>query len=351
MFAIASLFIFAALLALTWGLGTRASRSSPEWKLVWAALASLVFAMSASRVGGSDWDNYETLYDVVRQASSVGEAIKTSFLIEPAYVALNYAFGLHFESRRALVVFESAVNALAIWLLVSQTRGGPILLVWLFPLQFASILGVRQTLAASVLVIALLLSSRLLRGVAIAGAPFLHLSASFLLGAHLLRTTRLTTARLMLGIGALIALALLMQVLLVEKLDNYLNAASGLTDLGSTEVVVGKVATLGVLAVLAMAAHAGRAMPATDSRGGALLLFAVAIAASTAAYASPALIRLTTPIELVIAWYCANRIADVKKLALRTVLIGVLVMAAGLKMAKINSQFADVYEVCFFCAR
>lgn len=349
MLTIGTLFIVASIATVIWVLDPTRNRASECWRAIWVSLAASVFALSAFRVGGSDWENYDTLYDVVRQASSLSEAIEVSFVIEPLYVALNYFFGLHFNDRRPLVIFESAVNAWAIYLLATRTRGGPILLIWLFPLQFLNILGVRQTLAASLIIISLLLARPTLRTLAVLSAPFLHLSAAFLFAAHLIRSTRLTISRGMAALALLGASAFVMRSLLSEKIDNYLTAASELTDLGSTEVVIGKLATLGFLGALAIVANAGSPKPTNNSIDNGTILFALATVATFTAFASPALIRLTAPIEFVIAWYCAGRVASVRDLGLRVALLLVLQAACAAKLAKIFTQFADVYEVCFFC--
>lgn len=347
MTAILGLFATVCALALLWCVLHPAERRTPGWTLIWCIYAVLVFTMSAFRVGGSDWENYDSLYDLVRGSGSVSEAVETNFVIEPGYVALNYLFGSQFDTRRALVVFESAANALAILLLILRTRGGPVLLVWLFPLQFSNILGVRQTFAASVLIVALLATKRLTRYTIAALSSLLHLSAAFLLAAHLIRFTRFTVGRLLLGLAALGTLGLVMQFMLAEKIDNYLQSASELTGLSANEVVVGKVSTFALIGSIAVVARLGTS--AVDRQRGLAPLLALALLLTLGAYASPALIRVTTPIELVLAWYCADSISGVVEFRLRAALTGILIAVAALKMFKIATQFGDVYSVCFFC--
>ena len=133
MAVIFALFFAYAAVVLTYSVAAR-KREDSNWRLAWFPLVILIFILSAMRVGGSDWENYEYLYLYMSHADGWLDAILRNPFFEPGYVVLNYVFHAYSEERHPLIVFESAINAYAIWAILTRVRGGPILLIWLFPL-------------------------------------------------------------------------------------------------------------------------------------------------------------------------------------------------------------------------
>jgi len=329
-----------------WLLEKYKKRSNIYWSLIWMTVAVFIFLLSAFREGGSDWENYNSLYLQIATSESVLDAISTNFLFEPLYVALNYWFSNFFETRRELIIFESFINALAIYLLIKKTSGGPILLVWLFPLQFANIIGVRQTLATSLVIIGILSSRAPLRLAMMACAPFIHLSGLLVYIANSVSSVRISVWKTILGIGGAALIIIILQELILEKFENYFQNAAELTNLSTMDVVIGKLITMLFLAGVTILA----ASLSTDSwRKFNPTLVLVSLVFSFAGLVTPSLVRLSTPFELILAWQCTEYISKMRNKKEQLILGGVFVIVAALKMARISLQFQDVYQVCFFC--
>jgi hypothetical protein len=340
-------FIFCTLIGFSWSLlGSREQNTLP-WQVTWLAIAVWIFALSAFRDGGSDWDNYEALYHGIATASSLSDAIETHALFEPLYVALNYGFSRWFEDRHALIIFESAINAAAIFAVLTRVRGGPLLLVWLFPLQFANILGVRQTLATSLILIAFSLKPHRLRTALLSISPFIHLSGLLLIGALKLREIRPNPKIIIVGLLGMLAAAIALQNLIFEKLGNYADNAADLTHISASELIIGKLSSMLLLIALTwMALRADGPVKGRISHSLTLL----AIGSVLIALVLPPLARLTSSIELVIALQCAQALVSMRSRLESLFLFLCLCSVATLKMAKIVAQFQDVYTVCFFCS-
>jgi hypothetical protein len=340
-------FVVYAVVTAVWLVGTRSARQSIGWSFIWVLMATWIFLLSAFRVGGSDWENYDWLYFYVSRAGGLFDAIQENFIYEPLYIALNYLFTLFSPERRALVIFESAINAIAVYLIVSRSRGGPILLIWLFPLQFANILGVRQNFAASIVLIALLSwPHRHAVKILLISAPFFHLSAIIFYVGYRLRTISIASRQSLVIIGVLVLTFAASWQMIYEKFGNYLDNSEDLTNISSTQLVFGRLTSLAVLFSLAVLAKRA----ATDKTAGINpILAAVAITSALSAFIVPALARISTPLEFMVAWQCANVLSHTKKYKIRMALFFILVVFAGIKMVKIYYQ-TDIYEACFFCA-
>lgn len=316
------------------------------WGGLWMMLALTIFLLSSFREGGSDWESYNSLYSQVSDSGNIFNSIDQNDLFEPLYVALNYGFSIFFTTRRELVVFESFVNALAIYLILKKSVGGPILLIWLFPLQFANILGVRQTFAISLVIIGSLMGSSLWRLFIMIAAPFVHLSSVLLYFANYLMVVRLSAKNFILCALGVALIYYFLSGLIHEKLLNYQLNGSELTDLSAAEVVVGKLVTMIFLSFLLIFSARWTENKRMNS---ILILIVFSLASSFAGLISPALVRLSTPFELILAWQCSKYICSIKNLRFKLIFFLAFCVIAAIKMLKINYQFQDVYEVCFFC--
>jgi len=92
------------------------------WIFIWFLFSVLFFSMAATRVGGSDWVNYKSLFNTISYSTSFGEALSENRLIEPGYVALNHFVAWVGGSRRDVVYIKSAITAFGIFLLSSAWR-------------------------------------------------------------------------------------------------------------------------------------------------------------------------------------------------------------------------------------
>ena len=316
------------------------------WLIVWSTVAVCIFLLSAFRTGGSDWENYDYLYLYVSRASTLVDALTENFLFEPGYVALNYVASFLSADRRALVIFEAAVNALAIFLILTRVAAGPLFVCWLFPLQFANILSVRQTLATSLLIIAHVTYSNRGRLLAAIAAPSIHLSAVLFIAAAAL-AQRIRVKSILIGVCFIAGAAYLVSDLVVDKLANYSDNAADLTDLSGANVALGKALTLGVLALLHITSSyvAGRGQRLEFP----LALYSAAALLALFSYYFPPAARVLVPFEFIAALYACQGIARIEPLKPRLALAGGLILITLLKMSKITSQLGEVYEVCFFC--
>jgi hypothetical protein len=333
---------------------TSRPQETKAWRFAWLTLVGLIFLLSATRVGGSDWENYEYLYLYMSNADGWLDAIVRNPFFEPGYVALNYLFHLQSEDRRLLIVFESAINAYAIWLVLTRVKGGPILLIWLFPLQFANILGVRQTLATSLFIIATMLLQGRASVIASISSGLIHVSSILLIVGRSMKSIRLTWRTAAIGFAAIMAFTVMVGEFLSDKLVNYQENADELTGFSGLEIALGKGLTVFILfAIDIFARRQPRLITARASAQddlppmGLYFLYVAVIAASVTL---PPLARLLTPLELLIAWAACEAIAGIRNRHTRVSLIFVIAVIAMAKMLKISAQLADIYSVCFFCA-
>ncbi len=315
-------------------------------------LATLIFLLSATRVGGSDWQNYEDLYLYMSHADGWLDAILKNAFFEPGYVALNYAFHLLSEDRRWLVVFESFINAYAIWLILTRVKGGPILLIWLFPLQFANILGVRQTFATSIFIIAITLLHGRASVVLSLSSGLIHMSSFLLMFGRMMQKLRMTWRHAAIIFISTIAFIMLAGSFLTEKLVNYKENATDITDLSGLEIVFGKGLTVLLLfGIDIFSRRQSKHIEALTTGQSSLptglyFLYLAVIAASSAL---PPLARLLTPLELLIAWAVCETIAGIRSRLTRTSIALLIAAISMAKMLKIWAQFGEIYSVCFFC--
>ncbi len=303
-----------------------------------------ILVLSASRTGGSDWENYNSFFKHLAHSQNAIEAVWTNFMYEPGYVLFNYAIQLVSTDRRIYIGVESIINAYAVYLITAKVRGGPIILVYLFPLQFASILGVRQTLAFSILIIAML-SLRKLRGTMIAFAPTIHLSALPLLLLMKLSENRklLTAGSLPILATFLIAIIAFMPLILLKS-SLYFSTTSGLTELKGSEVALSKLANATALVTIYILSGS-----ANKNREVSFLLFTIYLTIIVTSLTTPILARLAPIVEFVIMYIISKSIARLSKKSTKITLIAVIAILSGAKMLKITAQFDEVYEVCFFC--
>ena len=323
------------------------------WRFVWMPLSVLIFLLSATRVGGSDWENYEYLYIYMSHAESWFDAILKNALFEPGYVVLNYVFNLLSDDRRWLIKFESAINAYAIWLTLTRFKGGPIILIWLFPLQFANILGVRQTFATSLFIIAITTLHGRTSVVASIASGLIHISSFLLVFGRAIQKFRFTLRWAALGLVSIIFFSFLFKYFLYDKINNYIDNAVDLTDLTGLEVFFGKGLTvLMLLGINTIARHLPKHTPTTSlvRASSSSRLYLLYFALMAASVPLPALARLLTPFELLIVWSVCEVISDIRSRPVRVLLTFVIAVISTAKMLKIWSQFGEMYSVCFFCA-
>lgn len=347
---ILALFVGYVALALLYSVTARV-QDVGGWRFVWTPFVVLIFLLSATRVGGSDWENYEYLYLYMSHADSWLDAIVKNPFFEPGYVVLNYLFHLQSEERRLLVVFESAINAYAIWLILTRVKGGPILLIWLFPLQFANVLGVRQTLATSLFIIATTLLQGRASVVASISSGLIHVSSFLLAFGRAMQRIRLTWRTAAIGFAVIMTFATVTGGFLSDKLANYQENADDLTGFSGLEIVLGKGLTVFLLfAIDIFARRQPRRIDAPAQRTSPMGLYFLYMAVIAASAALPPLARLLTPLELLIAWAACEAIADIRHRPLRISLTMAIAAVSLAKMLKISAQLADIYSVCFFCA-
>jgi hypothetical protein len=328
-------------------------RNYENWQFAWFPFATLIFFLSATRIGGSDWQNYEYLYLYMSYADSWLDAILQNTSFEPGYVVLNYAFHGLSNDRRWLVVFESAINAYAIWLILTRVNGGPIFLIWLFPLQFANILGVRQTLATSLFVIAVTQLHGRLSLIAALSSGIIHVSSLVLVFGKSLERLRLTWRT----VGYVFIFGIVIFIVAGDffsnKLDNYRENADDLTNVSSLEITLGK--GLVIFLLIGISEFARRQLQRKQLRavGYAIsmstIMYFFYFAVIAAAAMLPPLARLLTPLEFLIAWSCCGAIAAVKIPRVRVTLAFVIATVSLAKMLKIWALYGDIYSVCFFC--
>lgn len=344
---IASFFGLYLALVFIWAFSSESSDNS-RFRVAWATVAIIIFALSATRTGGSDWDNYENLFIYVSRSDGPIDAVLSNILFEPGYVTLNYFFSLLSQDRRSLVVFESFINSSAIWLVLSRVKGGPLLLVYLFPLQFANILGVRQTLASSLFIFSMMSFSTGTRRLWQVLAVSVHLSALVLIVASITKNLTLSFKKITMSIAVALGAWFVFSELVLGKVQNYLQSTTDLTDLSGTEVLLGKSATLGCLFGISYLAWAWQRddLNQTPFRP---VLFVAATFVSLFAYFLPPFARLLTPLEFLIAWDVCQSIQGVEGLSRRVWLTTIVVVLASAKLTKVYLQFQDVYEVCFLC--
>lgn len=348
---ILALFFAYCALALTYSIDPRGDQHR-GWRLAWLLLAVLIFMLAATRIGGSDWDNYEYLYSYMSNANGWLDAVIKNPFFEPGYVVLNYAFHAYSENRRLLVGFESAINAYAIWVILTRVWGGPILVIWLFPLQFANILGVRQTLATSLFIIVTILLRGKVSKVAAVLSSLIHVSSLVLIFGKAIQGLKITLKSAFVLLISVSAAALAISSFLSEKLANYQENASDITNISGVEIFLGKGLTILLLYAIDTLSrrqplNKGGMLSRAKTPSALYFLYVVIIAAATIL---PPLARLLTPLELLIAWTVCEAIYSVRHQRTRVLLTFLVVIIAAAKMLKITSQLGDIYSVCFFCA-
>jgi len=161
------------------------------WIFIWFLFSVLFFSMAATRVGGSDWVNYKSLFNTISYSTSFGEALSENRLIEPGYVALNHFVAWVGGSRRDVVYIESAITAFGIFLLSTQVPGGSIIAAWLSTLIFIGVMPVRQTVAIAIAMIIFTTVSSKKKYFAALVATSFHISAIPLLVTAILSGKRL----------------------------------------------------------------------------------------------------------------------------------------------------------------
>jgi hypothetical protein len=320
---------------------------------IWAAVAIFIFLLSATRVGGADWENYEYLYLYMSDANDWLDAVIKNAFFEPGYVVLNYVFNLVSDNRRLLVVFESAINSYAIWLVLTRFKGGPIILLWLFPLQFANILGVRQTLATSFFIIAITIFKGRLSFLLSVSSGLIHISSLLLVIGRSIQTFRPNSRRIILGLSLIFLWYAFTYEFLEAKLANYFNNASELSGLSGSEVFFGKGLTILTLfgleyIALSQPKRASQTLLAEQKSSKYLYIAYLVIIAATTQL--PALARLLTPFELLIVWNVCEAVSNVGSRSSRAILTSAIAAISFAKMIKIWVQFGEMYSVCFFCA-
>lgn len=147
--------------------------------------------MAATRVGGSDWANYESLFNTISYSKSFDEAFSENRLIEPGYVALNHFVAWIGGSRRDVIYIESAITAFGIFLLLTRVPGGSIIAAWLSTLIFIGVMPVRQTVAIALAMILFTTVSSKNKFFAALVATSFHISAVPLLVTAILSGKRL----------------------------------------------------------------------------------------------------------------------------------------------------------------
>jgi len=322
------------------------------WKVIWLMVTSTIFLLSATRVGGSDWENYNYLYFYMSNAETWFEAIEQNLLVEPGYVLLNYFLRILSDDRRWLVVFESVINAYAVWLILSRVKGGPLLLVFLFPIQFANILGVRQTLATSLFIIAVTTFRGRVSVAAQVTSSLIHASSLLLVFGRAMQIKRLSWRGAWIGLTLVLFFFFCAREFFAEKLSNYIENAAELTGVSGVEIFFGKGLTIAFLFAIDRFAHAQ--LPTHTETVGVIkesssILFILYAAFLVAAISIPPLTRILGPLELLIAWGVCGDIINIRRRRTRTLLAIIIVAFSMAKMLKIWSQFNEVYSVCFFC--
>lgn len=320
------------------------------WSAIWFGFSLMVFALAATRVGGSDWENYETIFNIVAKADSLSMALISNGLLEPGYVFLNYIVSELGGDRRDLIIIESGITSVATYLVLTKVRGGSIIVSWLMTLTFAGLMPVRQTVALSLVMVVFAIKSRNFQIASSVIAPSIHISAIFLLFAKFFGGKHLTR-RIIIGITLSVSVAIyVLSTLLVDKIDLYRDASSELTDLSTSAVLIGKVITLTLITSLWYYASKKRQASACPSVLSYKILHLITLLSLAMSFINPAFARLTSVFEIVYIWAAAQNIYYLNNRRLRLALYSVIAIIVIMKTTKTLTQFQEIYNVCFFCA-
>lgn len=320
------------------------------WSIIWLIFSLIVFASAATRVGGSDWENYETIFNIVTNAESLSMAIISNGLLEPGYVLLNYIVSELGGTRRDLIVIEAGITSAATYLVLTKVRGGSIIMSWLMTLTFIGLMPVRQTVALAIVMIVFSVKSRPLQVVSSMVAPTIHISAILLLIAKFFGGKSLTKPMMIRMIFFVVVAMYALNALLVEKIGLYRDASSELTDLSTSSVVIGKLITLLFVASLWYYASKRSQVQTCPSVLSYTILHIMTMLSLTLALVNPAFARLTSLFEIIYIWNAAQNIYYLNDRKLRLILYSAISVVIIMKIIKTLTQFAHVYDVCFFCA-
>lgn len=331
--------------------GQRANANQRHtWNVLWLAFSLTVFALAASHIGGSDWENYETVFNLASSSDSLPTALASNALLEPGYVALNYLVAAFGGDRRDLIYIEAGITSLGTFLVLVRVPGGSIIVTWLITLTFVGLMPVRQTVAISLVMIAFAASSRMLRIFSALLASTIHISSIPLLvakqfgGNHFRKFT-------LIGLALMSALAIyLMAPLLSDKLDLYRDETSELTDLSPGTVIIGKIVTLTFIVLLWYVASRNKQTASCPSIFDYKILHLITISSIIIATINPAFIRLTSVFEIVYIWITAENIYYLQNKKIRVTYYLIIALVVIGKLTKILIQFEDIYKVCFFCS-
>jgi hypothetical protein len=322
-----------------------------SWNTIWLVFSLLVFTLSATRVGGSDWENYETVFNLAASSDSLLMALAANAMLEPGYASLNYLVSELGGSRRDLIYIESAISSLAIFLVLTRVPGGSIIVTWMLTLTFIGLMPVRQTVAISLMMIAFIPISRKLRIFFALIAPTIHISSIPLLAAKLFGKNHLSRFSIISISLACAVVTYFMVELLSGKMDLYLEKSSGLTELKSETVILGKLITLSIIVFLWYFASKNKKIAHCSGVFDYKVLHIITLGSIALAIINPAFIRLTSIFEIVYIWCAAESIYYVKSKNKRIVIYSILAIVVIAKLMKTLTQFEDVYKVCFLCEK
>lgn len=320
------------------------------WSAIWLCFSLMVFTLAATRVGGSDWENYETIFNIVSKADSLSMALISNALLEPGYVVINYIVSELGGDRRDLIIIESGITSVGTYLVLTKVRGGSIIVSWLMTLTFVGLMPVRQTVALSLVMIVFAIKSRNFQIASSMIAPSIHISSILLLFAKYFGSKSLTR-RVIIGMILPVSAAIyILGTFLVDKIDLYRDSSSELTDLSTSAVVIGKIITLTIITSLWYYASKKRQVSACPSVLSYKILHLITLLSLAMSFINPAFARLTSLFEIVYIWAAAQNIYYLYNKRLRLVLYSIIAIIVLIKTTKTLTQFKEIYDVCFFCA-
>ncbi|GFE62255.1 EpsG family protein [Geobacter sp. AOG2] len=318
------------------------------WNVIWLAFSLTVFALASFRVGGSDWENYEIVFNLAASSDSLPMAFAKNPLLEPGYVALNYLVAKLGGDRRDLIYIESGITSLGTFLVLTRVPGGAIIVTWLITLTFIGLMPVRQTVAISLVMIAFAATSRKLRLISTLIAPSIHISSIPLLVAKQFGKKHLSRSALT-GLALMSAVATYFTTkLLSDKLALYRDEASGLTDLAPGTVIGGKIVTLSFIVLVGYFASKKKQTAPCPSFFDYKILHLITIVSLAMATINPGFIRLTSVFEILYMWIAAENIYYLQNKKIRFFLYSMIAFVVICKLTKISLQFEDIYSVRFF---
>lgn len=325
------------------------TKQKVAWFVIWFYFSLVIFALSATRVGGSDWDNYETIFSIIATADSLSMDLIYSLGVDPGYVFLNYIVSESGGDRRDLVILESGITSFATFLVLTKVRGGSIIVSWLMSLTFAGLMPVRQTVAISLAMIVFAIKSRILKVAYSVIGINIHISTIFLL---LAKNVRGINLKWPLMTGIIISVILVVYFLdnfIAAKIELYFYSHEALTNLSAGSVVIGKVITLGFLTSLWYYASRKPKAISCPSISSYKVLHFLTMLSLVMCFINPAFARLTSLFEIVYIWAAAQNIYYLKSVRLRLSLYSLIVIVVASKLIKVLTQFREVYDVCFLC--